>query len=73
MEPACLINDYRNINAKNNVEAREIVIKGWSHVFVVAVTDIKAGAEVLLDYGSKWYVENPDADVQNRCESLDRT
>eukprot|EP00051_Salpingoeca_urceolata_P016326 m.215971 g.215971 ORF g.215971 m.215971 type:complete len:652 (+) comp18648_c0_seq2:241-2196(+) len=54
-------NDFRDVRGQRdprrpqNAKYHQCVINGWPHIFVVAIRDIPADTEVLVDYGASYW------------------
>lgn len=56
-----MANDYRDRDGKRspgrvqNCRYHQITIDGWPHIFVIAIRDIYADQELLVDYGTNFW------------------
>ncbi len=50
-----LVNDYRGISAKPNVEMKAIIHQGYMYYGYVTVSEIQKGEEVLVEYGDLFF------------------
>ena len=65
------VNDYRKISRFPNADYLHVIVNGWPVILVVTCADIKAGQQILADYGQGFWDHHASSHEQTLHSAME--